>query len=321
VVPVNHEENHRLIALFAEHGLDAYIKSTRSLLVLLSEDGKLLAWNPAFDALKEALHNASFLRDYLSLSSKTVFDLLLSNVTHDRIQTQGELDLGQGNRLSGCTCFLYPIPDGRVLFIAEPTHAVSDLEIVSAELQKAKQKLERKETELQAVLAQAHEVSHTDALTFLPNRRQIMVDLQNAVIFSDRYGTPLTISMLDIDHFKQINDTHGHAAGDEILRNLAGELRQQIRHPDTIGRYGGEEFLIVLPHSTVQAATEQAQRLCEQVRLLSIPVGDQTISVTVSLGIAQYRVQKEDWQTLLSRVDRALYQAKQNGRDQWFIDE
>jgi len=188
-------------------------------------------------------------------------------------------------------------------------------------LQVTKQKLERKEIELQSVLAQAHEVSHTDALTFLPNRRQIMVDLQNAVIFSDRYGTPLTISMLDIDHFKKINDTHGHTVGDEVLRKLAGELRQQIRHPDTIGRYGGEEFLIVLPHSTMKAATEQAQRLCEQMRSLSIPVGDQTVSVTISLGIAQYRVQKEDWQTLLSRADRALYQAKHNGRDQWSIDE
>ncbi len=320
-MPVNHNENHRLIALFAEHGLDAYIKFTRSLLVLLSEGGKLIAWNPAFDSIRDALHDASLLRDYLSLSSKTVFDLLLSNVTHDRIQTQGELDLGQGNRLSGYTCFLYPVPDGRVLFVAEPTHAVTDLEVVSEELQRTKQKLERKETELQAVLAQAHEVSHTDALTFLPNRLQIMVDLQNAVNFSDRYGTPLTISMLDIDFFKKINDTHGHAVGDEVLRSLAGKLRQQIRHPDSIGRYGGEEFLIVLPHSTVASAVEQAQRLCEQVRSLSIPVGDQTLSVTISLGIAQYKVQKEDWQAFLSRADRALYQAKNNGRDQWFNDK
>ena len=320
-MPASHEENHRLIALFAEHGLDAYIKSTRSLLVLLSEGGKLLAWNPAFDSIRDALHDASLLRDYLSISSKTMFDLLLSNVTHDRLQTQGELDLGQENRLSGYTCFLYPVPDGRVLFVAEPTHAVSDLEVVSEELQRTKQKLERKETELQSVLAQAHEVSHTDALTFLPNRRQIMVDLQNAVTFSDRYGTPLTISMLDIDLFKNINETHGHAVGDEVLRSLAGKLRQQIRHPDSIGRYGGEEFLIVLPHSTVTSAVEQAQRLCEQARSLTVPVGDQTLSVTISLGIAQYKIQKEDWQTFLSRADRALYQAKNNGRDQWIIDE
>ena len=314
-------ENNLLVSAFAEYGLEAFIHSTRTLVVLLSEGGKLLAWNPAFDSIKQALHDATLLRDYLALSSRTVFDLLLSNVSHDRLTTQGELDLGQGNRLNGYTCFLYPVPESRVLFIAEPTHAVSDLETVSAELQRTKQKLERKETELQSVLAQAHEVSHTDALTFLPNRRQIMVDLQNAVNFSDRYGTPLTISMLDIDYFKNINDTYGHAAGDEVLRNLSGKLRQQIRHPDTIGRYGGEEFLIVLPHSTVKSAIEQAQRLCDQVRSLEIVIGDQTLSVTISMGIAQYKVQKEDWQAFLSRADQALYQAKNKGRDRWVVDE
>jgi diguanylate cyclase (GGDEF)-like protein len=321
VVPVNQEDYNRLASLFAEYGLEAYIKSTRSLVVLLSEGGRLLAWNPAFDAIKRALHDTSLLRDFLSLSSRTMFDLLLSNVTHDRILTQGELDLGQGNRLSGYTCFLYPIPDGRVLFVAEPTHAILDLETVSAELQKTKQKLERKETELHAVLAQAHEVSHTDSLTLLPNRRQVMADLQNEVAFSNRYGTPLTVSMVDIDHFKKINDTHGRMVGDEVLRSLAGELRQHIRHPDTIGRYGGEEFLIVLPHSTAKAATEQAQRLCEKARSLSIVVGDQTLSVTISIGVAQYKIEKEDWQTFLSRADRALYQAKDRGRDRWMVDE
>jgi diguanylate cyclase (GGDEF)-like protein len=321
VVPANQEDNNLLVSLFAEHGLASYINSTRSLVVLLSEGGKLLAWNPAFDLIKQALPNVSLLRNYLSLSSRTMFDLLLSNVTHDHIQTQGELDLGQGNRLRGYTCFLYPIPDGRVLFVAELPHAIADLVTVSAELQITKQKLERKEIELQSVLAQAHEVSHTDALTFLPNRRQIMVDLQNAVTFSNRYGTPLTISMLDIDHFKNINDTYGHTVGDDILRSLAGELRQHIRHPDTIGRYGGEEFLIVLPHSTVKAASEQAQRLCEKVRSLSVSVGDQTLSITISIGIAQYKIEKEDWQSFLSRADRAMYRAKNNGRDQWAVDE
>ena len=320
-MPAKQEEPNSLLALFAEHGLAAFVDSTRSLIVLLNSEGKLLAWNPAFDSIQAVLQDATLLRDFLSPTSRTVFDLLLSTVTHDRLKTQGELELGQGDSLGGYTCFLYPVPEGRVLFVAEPTHAITDLETVSKELHITKQKLERKETELRAVLAQAHEVSHTDALTFLPNRRQIMVDLQNAVTFSDRYGTPLTISMLDIDHFKRVNDGYGHTAGDEVLRSLAGKLRQQIRHPDTIGRYGGEEFLIVLPHSTVNAAVEQAQRLCEQVRALSIKVGEQALSITISLGIAQYKIRKEDWQGFLNRADRALYQAKDNGRDQWVVFE
>jgi len=320
-VPAKRADINLLVSLFAEHGLAAFVNSTRSLVILLSEDGKLLEWNSAFDTLKQDLPDANFLRDFFSVPSRSVFDLLLSNVTHDRIATQGELDLGHENRFNGYTCFFYLLPEKKVLFVAEPTHAVLDLETVSAELQKTKQKLERKETELQAVLVQAHEVSHTDSLTFLPNRRQIMVDLQNAVTFSNRYGTPLTISMLDIDLFKNINDQYGHTVGDEVLRSLAAELRQHIRHPDTIGRYGGEEFLIVLPHSTMNAATDQAQRLCEKMRSLEIAVGDQVLSVTISIGVAQYKIDKEDWQTFLSRADRALYQAKNKGRDQWSMDE
>ena len=151
-MPVNIEE---LALLFSEHAVSAFISSTRTVVVLLSEGGKLIVWNPAFDLIKQELHEVNHMRDFLSLSSRTIFDLLLSTVTHDRIKAQGELDLGQGNRLSGYTCFLYPVSDGRVLFLAEPSHAVLDLETLSEELQKTKQNLERKETELQAVLSLA----------------------------------------------------------------------------------------------------------------------------------------------------------------------
>jgi diguanylate cyclase (GGDEF)-like protein len=127
--------------------------------------------------------------------------------------------------------------------------------------------------------------------------------------------------MIDIDHFKNINDTFGHPVGDEVLQRLAGELRQHIRQPDTIGRYGGEEFLVILPHSLLQAATQQAERLCEHIRSLLIKSGERDISLTISIGIAQYKIQKEDWQTFLRRADAALYQAKNNGRDQWAVSE
>jgi diguanylate cyclase (GGDEF)-like protein len=213
------------------------------------------------------------------------------------------------------------MPWQRVLFIAELVTLISALEVITAELQRTKRILTIKETELKAVIAQADEISHTDALTFLPNRRQIIGDLQREVIFSDRYGTPLSVSMLDIDHFKNINDTYGHTVGDDVLRSLAGELRDHIRYPDTIGRYGGEEFLIVLPHSPLKAASEQAERLCKHVRSLRIKAGKQEIALTVSLGVAQYKIQKEDWEAFLSRADAALYQAKNSGRNQWAVSE
>lgn len=196
-----------------------------------------------------------------------------------------------------------------------------ELERVEAELQKTKRALEIKEIEVKAILAQAHEIANTDVLTFLPNRRKIIVDLQEEVIRSNRYNTSLSISLLDLDHFKNINDTYGHTTGDEALRSVAARLREQIRHPDTIGRYGGEEFLIVLPNSEIKAAEEQAERLCQTIRALQIEANDHLFKVTISIGVAQYKIGHENWEGFLHRADEALYQAKNLGRDRWVIAE
>jgi len=321
VVPAKHEASGKLPELFAWYGVEPFLESTNMLVVLLDKAGRLLSWNPSFDALKQTRPGNKLLKDFLAPSSNILFDELLSPAIQERARTQANLEFAHENRSGDFACFFIPLPDERALFIAEPTPAGTDLEEVTAELQKTKRFLERKEVELKAVKVQADEISHTDALTFLPNRKQIIGDLQYEVDFSDRYGTPLSISMLDIDHFKKVNDSYGHVAGDEVLRNLASELRQHIRHPDVIGRYGGEEFLVVLPHSTMRAATEQAERLCRHVRSLMIESGEHKISVTISMGIAQYKIHKEDWQAFLSRADKALYQAKNNGRDQWAIAE
>jgi diguanylate cyclase (GGDEF)-like protein len=196
-----------------------------------------------------------------------------------------------------------------------------ELERVEAELQKTKRALEIKEIEVKAVLAQAHEIANTDVLTFLPNRRKIIVDLQEEVIRSNRYSMPLSISLLDLDHFKKINDTYGHTTGDEALRSVAARLREQIRHPDTIGRYGGEEFLIVLPNSEIKAAGEQAERLCQTIRALQVETKEDSFKVTISIGVAQYHIGQEDWEGFLHRADEAMYKAKSEGRDRWMVAE
>ena len=196
---------------------------------------------------------------------------------------------------------------------------LSDYQKLEAENQKIKRTLEIKEIEIKAILAQAHEIANTDVLTFLPNRRKIIVDLQEEVIRSNRYGTSLSISLLDLDHFKDINDTYGHTTGDEALRSVSARLREQIRHPDTIGRYGGEEFLIVLPNSEIKAAGEQAERLCQTVRTLQIEANNHSFNITISIGVAQYKIGDENWEQFLHRADEALYQAKDMGRDQWVV--
>ena len=320
-MPAKREVASELAALFAEYGIEPFLETTGLLVLLLEKDGELLAWNPAFASLKKILSDKTHIKDFLALSSRISFQGLLAEAVSGRSRTHGNLEFVREDRSGNSACLFIPLPGERVLFIAEPVIIANNMEALTSEVQTMKQRLERKETELKAVLAQAHEVSHTDSLTFLPNRRQTIGDLQREVIFADRYGTPFSISMLDIDHFKNINDTYGHTVGDEVLRSLADELRQHIRHPDTIGRYGGEEFLVILPHSTVAAAIEQAERLCKHVRLLRMKAGEQDISLTISIGVAQYKIHKEDWQEFLSRADKALYQAKNAGRDQWAVSE
>lgn len=310
-----------LSTLFAQYGVEIFLESTNLLVVLLDKDGNLISWNPSFDLRKQIAVEKTHLKDFLSSSNEDLFDQFLATTLDQRIRTKGELEFAGETRNDNFICLLIPMPGHRVLLIAEPVAFPSELETVTAELQRTKRILTIKETELKAVIAQADEVSHTDALTFLPNRKQIISDLQREVIFSDRYGTPLTISLLDIDFFKKINDTYGHIVGDDVLRSLGSELRNRIRYPDTIGRYGGEEFLIVLPHSTAKAAMEQAERLCKHVRSLLIKSAEKEIALTISIGIAQYKIHKEDWEAFLSRADAALYQAKNNGRDQWMVSE
>jgi diguanylate cyclase (GGDEF)-like protein len=198
---------------------------------------------------------------------------------------------------------------------------LNDFQKLEAEHQKAIRTIEIKEIEIKAILAQAHEIANTDVLTFLPNRRKIIVDLQEEVIRATRYDSPLSISLLDLDHFKDINDTYGHTTGDEALRSVSARLREQIRHPDTIGRYGGEEFLIVLPSSEIKAAGEQAERLCQTIRALQIEANDHSFKVTISIGVAQYRIGQENWEQFLHRADDALYKAKDMGRDRWVVAE
>jgi len=196
----------------------------------------------------------------------------------------------------------------------------NELEKTRQELAEARHTIKVKDIELKAILAQADEVSHTDALTYLPNRRQVINNLQKEVHRAERYKSPLSILMMDIDHFKDVNDTYGHTVGDQVLFQLANLLREGIRKTDMVGRYGGEEFLIVLPNTSLPKATEMASRLCKSIREAEIDVGNK-VKITVSIGIAEYRHGDENWQKFLSRADMALYAAKNAGRDRWDVSE
>jgi diguanylate cyclase (GGDEF)-like protein len=194
---------------------------------------------------------------------------------------------------------------------------LSDFELLDLELNKTKRVLEIREIEVRAILSQAHTLANTDVLTYLQNRRKIAVDLQEEVIRSNRYGTMLSIIYFDLDNFKNINDTYGHAVGDKALSDFGAEVGKIVLHPNSIGRYGGEEFLAVLPNSELKIAIELAASLCQHIRNTPITIDEHIFQLTISLGVVQYKIGEENWEQFLLRADQALYDAKNNGGDQW----
>ncbi|MBP1777958.1 MAG: hypothetical protein H6Q86_3969 [candidate division NC10 bacterium] len=160
------------------------------------------------------------------------------------------------------------------------------------------------------------ELSTRDSLTGLLNYREFQRQLTEEAERSRRYGRPFSLLMLDIDHFKAINDTYGHLAGDKALRGLAALIRAEVRPTDIVARYGGEEFVLVLPETDGPGALTLAERLRARVAGHAISVtADQTASLTVSIGLASYPDETDSVQKLVSAADRALYAAKSAGRN------
>jgi len=155
-----------------------------------------------------------------------------------------------------------------------------------------------------------------DGLTGLPNHRASMTALEQELERGQRYGRPFAVCVLDLDHFKALNDGFGHAAGDATLRELAQVVRQSVRGVDIPGRLGGEEFVIILPEVSAEAAMSAAERIRLAVAQHSFAVGGGT-HVTCSLGIASYPDDGTERDALLAAADRALYAAKQLGRNQF----
>jgi diguanylate cyclase (GGDEF)-like protein len=154
-----------------------------------------------------------------------------------------------------------------------------------------------------------------DALTGLWNRSAILDILSREIQSSRERGTPLAVALIDIDHFKSINDTRGHLAGDEALRILGAQLKSRVRAADALGRYGGEEFLLVVPGAIRQRPFAPLERLQETIAEIPIAYGGSAIKVTASFGVAWLEGRTDTAERLLSRADVALYSAKQAGRN------
>lgn len=162
-----------------------------------------------------------------------------------------------------------------------------------------------------AAREEIEEMAITDGLTRLFNRRYIEYRLGQEFNRAKRNHTSLSCMIMDIDYFKNINDTYGHTAGDLVLNDISKAIKSNVRDYDIVGRYGGEEFIVILPHTSVGMAKRMAERLRKTIKLLQV----NNISVTVSIGVTRNMPEDTSIDDLVKRADMHLYEAKQSGRD------
>jgi diguanylate cyclase (GGDEF)-like protein len=155
----------------------------------------------------------------------------------------------------------------------------------------------------------ADRLALTDPLTEVLNRRGIKAGLLEAMAQAERYGRPLSVAMLDLDGFKRVNDLHGHAVGDDVLRRAAHAVREQLRGPDRFGRFGGDEFLIALPETGITAARAMSERIAAALAATPFALPGGALALSASFGLVEFR-HEESLQALLERVDADLYAAK-----------
>jgi two-component system, cell cycle response regulator len=168
----------------------------------------------------------------------------------------------------------------------------------------------------QKVLSQKlKKLANTDVLTGISNRRNILATLKKEFQRTQRYHQIFSLLVIDIDHFKLVNDSYGHSVGDQVLQEISRFLVNCFRNVDTVGRLGGEEFIIILPATKSQEAIGLAERLCEQIRNLEIDTTSGLIKITISIGVTVYQPHDQNDTDILKRADDALYQAKESGRD------
>jgi diguanylate cyclase (GGDEF)-like protein len=164
--------------------------------------------------------------------------------------------------------------------------------------------------------AYLYEMATTDMMTRLKIHHYFQTQLLEEIERANRTAKPLSLIMLDIDHFKQFNDTYGHTAGDLVLIEVARTIKEHVRPMDTAARYGGEEFAVILPRTDLEEAKTVAERVRDAIQEQVVTYENQSLSVTVSVGLTEYNPRKDKRSTqVIERADRALYMSKQDGRN------
>lgn len=224
----------------------------------------------------------------------------------ERVHLLNSAMVAVGMREGGRAAQPAPVPGSSVAASADP-YAGQHARVISRLLRF----IETISGELQAANAELQATAETDRLTGVPNRLKLDATLQAEVSRAHRYGTPLSLVLMDIDLFKHVNDSHGHLAGDSVLVRFAELVRRHVRVCDPFGRWGGEEFLAILPGTGLSQAAKMAEKVRALVEGEDFPMGGR---VTCSMGVAQLQP-GEAGDGILGRVDAALYAAKRAGRN------
>lgn len=218
-----------------------------------------------------------------------------------RLQHNRPITGGIDSMRQDCVFSPIPGPPGQPPLVCITVFDATDAAIYDARLREAMTALE--------------ELGETDVLTGLHNRRYLEGKMLEERTRSARYGTVVSLVIIDIDHFKRVNDTLGHLAGDEVLRQVASRIQSHVRACDTVARYGGEEFVLVLPETEENGAKVVASRLLQAVRQTPVTYGEIPVAVTISAGVCQWVDMAMEQSAAIERADRALYCAKEQGRD------
>jgi diguanylate cyclase (GGDEF)-like protein len=284
-------------------------------LAVVSDDGELVECNAGFRRLLDSRGGARS-NNVAGFFVLPTFDRLLGTLAEPGQPVhRGVLNLG--SRDHACGPLVGTVHrEGRCLIVAAEFD-VAEMELLNAQVVELNEQLAESQRQLARKERHLRELTLTDPLTGLANRRRLDEFMQSELLRARRSGAPLCAVMADLDHFKRVNDSHGHAVGDEVLRRFASLLRDRVRQTDLAARLGGEEFVVVLPMTDLAGALSCAEQLRCRTETMRPP--GLTEPLTASFGIAQHRA-GESIDDLLRHADRALYAAKRDGRNRVLAD-
>lgn len=296
-----------------------YLRNLSALsIALIGEDGAVIDANRGFILLVGASRPISESWNAAGLFLNPVFSQLAGVVVTQGCVYQGILNMGSLDGVCRSVHGAVYRVGKRLLIVAEPD--ILELERLNAtvidlndELAEMHRESVRSNRALKQNEAKIRELMLTDPLTGLANRRRLSDRLEEEMLRFQRYGRPLCLVMADIDHFKRINDTYGHDVGDDVIRMIASSLQEGIRKIDLAARFGGEEFVVIMPDCVAGDAIKVAE--CVRSCVEATKVAPVEHVITASFGVAEFRGVGDSAQALFKRADQALYAAKEGGRN------